>query len=44
MANTQNNELYNKAMRKMRAIVVLMPVCRLLRVVKMYWTFQNIQE
>jgi hypothetical protein len=44
MANTLNNELYNKAVRKMRDIAVLLPVCRLLRVVKMYCTFQNIQE
>ena len=44
MANTQNNELYSKAMRKMRYIAVLLPVCRMLRVVKMYCTFQNIQE
>jgi len=44
MANTQNNELYKKAMRKMRDTAVLLPVCRLLRVVKMYCTFQNIQE
>ena len=44
MANTRNNELYNKAMRKMRDIAVLLPVCRLLRVVKMYCTFQNNKE
>ena len=31
-------------MRKMRDTAVLLPVCRLLRVVKMYCTFQNIQE
>jgi len=42
MAKSQNNELYNKAMRKMRDIAVLLPVCRPLRVVKMYCTFQNI--
>jgi hypothetical protein len=44
MANTQNNDLYNKAMRKLRDIAVLLPVCRPLRAVKMYCTFQNIQE
>jgi len=31
-------------MRKMRDIAVLLPVCRLLRVVKMYCTFQNNKE
>jgi hypothetical protein len=44
MADTQNNELYNKAMRKMRDIAVRLLVCRTLRDVKMYCTFQNIQE
>jgi len=44
MADTQNNVLYYKAMKKMRDSAVLLPVCRLLRVVKMYCTFQNIQE
>jgi len=44
MANTQNNELYKKAVRKMRDIAMLLLVCRPLRVVTIYCTFQNIQE
>jgi hypothetical protein len=44
MVKTQNNELHNKAMRTMRETAVLLPECRPHRFVKMYSTFQNIQE